>query len=215
MNIDNRLNKSNKSNRSNTSNDLPIYYINLDKRVERKHGLEIQAKTQNIIIERYSAYDGMKDKVPKNPNLKRGEYGCWVSHYELWKKVISTNKTSIILEDDIVFGDNFKKELNNILSEARDIEYDILLLDHNWHTNKRPITENICNIGLFYGCQCYIITPKCATYLIDRYNVETVNKPLDVELGRINIQNEIKIIASRCKLVTLGRYSRGSDTNRR
>ena len=196
-----------------TSQKIPMYYINLDRRIPRKKQFEKQ--TNDMKVERFSAYDGMKDKESRNKNIKRGEFGCWVSHTELWKKIAYSNKTSIIFEDDINFSSNFQNKLNDILTEGKDLEYDILLLSHNWHTKKVSITNNISTIGLFYGLQGYMITPKCAKYLINKYpNIEKVSKPLDVVLGENNIENKIKILSVREKLVTLNSFSKGSDTNR-
>ena len=196
--------------------NIPMYYINLDRRSSRKEEFEKQIDIQDIKVERFAAYDGTDDKESRNENIMRGQFGCWMSHSELWKKVVTTNKTSIIFEDDIEFCDNFKNKLNEVFNEGKYLEYDILLLGHNWYTNKTKVTKNICTIELFYGLHSYVITPKSARYLIKKYsNIEEVKKPLDVELGEINRDKEIKIVAVYDKLITLNDFSCGSDTNRR
>ena len=65
-----------------------------------------------------------------------------MSAYRLWETVRDTNN-SLLLEDDVVFCDNFNERLKEALEEANEIEYDMLLLSHNWHTgrHKVPITE--------------------------------------------------------------------------
>lgn len=196
--------------------NIPIYYINLDRRPQRKEALEGLAKEQNIKIERFPGYDGMKDAEPRNKNLKRGHFGCWMSHLGVWDTIAKSGKLGIVLEDDIVFDNNFMDKLNAILSDSSYMTYDILLLGHNWCTNKDPITKRICSIGLYYGCQGYIITPKCAKYLCDKYNkVEEILQPLDVELGEINVSGDIKVLAAKDRIVILGDFSKGSDTNRK
>jgi len=116
--------------------NIPMYYINLDRRSARKEEFEKQIDIQDIKVERFAAYDGTDDKESRNENIMRGQFGCWMSHSELWKKVVTTNKTSIIFEDDIDFCDNFKNKLNEVFNEGKYLEYDILLLGHNWYTNK-------------------------------------------------------------------------------
>lgn len=197
----------------------PMYYQNLDIRHKRIKHMKEEIERTGLNLVRFPAFEGCKLKERINKKMKRGRYGCWMSAYKLWETVRDTNTTSLLLEDDIVFCDNFNEKLKEALEEANEIEYDMLLLSHNWHTgrHKVPITEkkNICSMGLFYGMQAYLITPKCAAYLCDKYHDDTAwPKAKDVLMGEINRKGEIKIRATKEKLVTLHQLAGGSDTNR-
>ena len=200
-----------------SSIDLPMFYINLDKRIGRRELMEREKKKHNLNIIRFSGIDGMAMER-KNKFINKGEYGCWSSAYKLWEKVRDSEKTSIIFQDDIVFCENFSNKLNNLLKEANVLDYDIILLAHNWyHTQQKiPVTDNISTIGLFHGLQGYIITPKCAKYLCKRFQDSSKwPKPDDVTIGELSLAKELKVFTSTTNLVILHEtISRGSDTNR-
>ena len=196
--------------------DLPMFYINLDRRPLRRERMEREIKKHNLNITRFSAIDGMAMER-KNKFLSKGEYGCWSSAYTLWEKVCDSGKTTILFQDDIIFNENFSNELNKILDEAKILDYDIILLAHNWYNRqqKKPVTDNISTIGLFYGLQSYIITPKCAKYLCERFKDSSKwPKPDDVTIGELSVAKDIKVFTSTKKLVTLHELARVSDTNR-
>ena len=82
--------------------DLPMFHINLDKRIPRRELIEKEKMKHNLNITRFSAIDGMAMER-KNKLISKGEYGCWSSAYTLWEKVRDSGKTTIIFQDDIVF----------------------------------------------------------------------------------------------------------------
>lgn len=61
------------------------------------------------------------DPYHKRP-MTMGEVGCFLSHYNIWKKMIEQNITdALILEDDIRFEPYFKPTAQHFLKEARKI----------------------------------------------------------------------------------------------
>lgn len=103
---------------------MKAFYINLDRRKDRNQSF-IENYPLDIPIERFSAIDGRKDFgnveykfLKKHINdINRGEYGCFASHYILWKKLISSNiEHFIIFEDDAIFCNNFKNMFNKCIS---------------------------------------------------------------------------------------------------
>lgn len=87
-----------------------IYCINLDRRPDRWKKMHQQFLDQKIEVQRVSAVDG---KVVFNDNsYNAGIFGCFSSHLKVFEDAITNEyKTIIILEDDAVLKDNFKKEL--------------------------------------------------------------------------------------------------------
>ena len=50
--------------------------------------------------------------------LKRGEVGCFMSHYNVWKDVVDKGHHKVVVfEDDIRFEPYFRYETLNLLSE--------------------------------------------------------------------------------------------------
>lgn len=196
-------------------NLCPMYYINLDKRTTRRLEFEKQMKKNNLNIIKYSGYDGCADKIKQNNLIRtRGHYGCWMSHYGLWKIIKDFDTQCIILEDDIVFAENFKERLKIILDEANNLEYDMILLGHNYSRNKCKITNNISSMGRFQGTQGYLITPIGAKKLYEKWLPHEWPAEIDTTLGKINVNKEIIILSATEKLVLLSPLSGSSDTNR-
>lgn len=60
-----------------------------------------------------------KDPYHKRP-MTLGEVGCFLSHYNIWKKIVDENlKDALVLEDDIRFDSFFKHRAVNLIQEAR------------------------------------------------------------------------------------------------
>ncbi|WQW63013.1 glycosyltransferase family 25 protein [Helicobacter pylori] len=73
------------------------------------------------------------------------EFGCYLSHYFLWKECAKTNQPVVILEDDIALESNFMQALEDCLKSPFDF---VRLYGHYWgghKTNLRALpiyTEN-------------------------------------------------------------------------
>ena len=130
----------------NILNDLSIYVVNLKKDTERKKKMEEQLNKYNLNFEIFDAVNGKdldieklkKDNIIKvtDRQYKNGEYGCYLSHYNIWKKFSSNDKKfALILEDDVVLSSDFNKKIAYILNELKDNEQnkdiDIVYLQSN------------------------------------------------------------------------------------
>ncbi|WQY62959.1 glycosyltransferase family 25 protein [Helicobacter pylori] len=61
------------------------------------------------------------------------EFGCYLSHYLLWKECVKTNQPIIILEDDVVLESNFMQALEDCLKSPFDF---VRLYGHYWGGHK-------------------------------------------------------------------------------
>ena len=108
---------------------MKIFYINLDRRIDRKESCEEQFKTQNLDFERYPAIDGKNYtfnekelELFKNSDFKKHLnnlqcMGNFLSHWNIWYKIVEKNLDyAIIFEDDIKLIPKFKKEIQNVIS---------------------------------------------------------------------------------------------------
>lgn len=119
------------------NNDLIIFYINLNKRKDRKKKCIKELNKASILkgYKRYSAIDGKKIKnsdllkYTKNltefPDYKRGWIGCAQSHINLWELCIKYNKNMLIFEDDVILKDQYNK---NMLLSVKNLptDFDII-----------------------------------------------------------------------------------------
>ncbi|WRF41759.1 glycosyltransferase family 25 protein [Helicobacter pylori] len=61
------------------------------------------------------------------------EFGCYLSHYLLWKECIKTNQPIVILEDDVALESNFMQALEDCLKSPFDF---VRLYGHYWGGHK-------------------------------------------------------------------------------
>ncbi|AHN41850.1 glycosyltransferase family 25 protein [Helicobacter pylori] len=61
------------------------------------------------------------------------EFGCYLSHYLLWKECVKTNQPVVILEDDVVLESNFMQALEDCLKSPFDF---VRLYGHYWGGHK-------------------------------------------------------------------------------
>jgi GR25 family glycosyltransferase involved in LPS biosynthesis len=189
--------------------DLDIYVINLEKRKNKKDKIMNEMAKYKLKANIFNGIDGEKlnlddlekdNVINRNYNkknnikeLRRGEIGCSLSHFEVWKKLLKSDKNyCLILEDDAYFVDDFKNKLNIILNEVKDSKWDILYLNENCtryfkNCDGKPYTKNTIrpeNIG--YGMYGYIIKKdfikKCTDFLPIIY-------PVDVYLSNKEKEN--------------------------
>lgn len=61
--------------------------------------------------------------------MTMGEIGCFLSHYEIWKKIVQLEQEVVlILEDDIRFEAYFLNAAAKVLKEAKSLvsDYDLM-----------------------------------------------------------------------------------------
>jgi len=182
---------------------MKSYLINLDKDAERLAFFKANFDRLGISFERTSAVDGrlfseedyknfMKDR-PRNynrtqtKNWLRGQMGCFLSHYNVWKKIAEGNEEfCAVFEDDIHVSDDLAKILNDSSWVPENI--DIIRLETS--TNRIRLTAhpllNHMNRNL-YGVKstswcagAYIISRKAAQRLVDLPAI--YHEPADVIL---------------------------------
>ncbi|WP_120877929.1 glycosyltransferase family 25 protein [Helicobacter pylori] len=61
------------------------------------------------------------------------EFGCYLSHYLLWKECVKTNQPVVILEDDVALESNFMQALEDCLKSPFDF---VRLYGHYWGGHK-------------------------------------------------------------------------------
>ncbi len=70
------------------------------------------------------------------------EFGCYLSHYLLWKECVKTNQPVVILEYDVVLESNFMQALEDCLKSPFDF---VRLYGHYWGGHK----TNLCALPIY------------------------------------------------------------------
>ncbi|WP_055045271.1 glycosyltransferase family 25 protein [Devosia sp. A16] len=119
------------------ANQLPVYYINLASRTDRRQFMETQFARLGIAAERIDAVTTAEvgetrmapHTDPRNPwAMTQVEVACVMSHEKAWRRMLDNAQPfALILEDDAVLGDGLPAFLDPALS--RDLRIDLLKLE--------------------------------------------------------------------------------------
>ncbi|WP_367710749.1 glycosyltransferase family 25 protein [Helicobacter pylori] len=66
------------------------------------------------------------------------EFGCYLSHYFLWKECVKTNQPVVILEDDVTLESHFMQALEDCLKSPFDF---VRLYGHYWGGHKTNLNS--------------------------------------------------------------------------
>lgn len=120
---------------------LPIWMINLDRATERRAKMEAQFEAMGLTVTRVPAIDGKAEaarlatmadmpgfaKLMGRPPLS-AELGCYLSHLEVWQRLVDSGaEVGLVLEDDVVFHDDFLPAIRAALTVSD--QWDMLKLN--------------------------------------------------------------------------------------
>ena len=119
-------------------------------------------------------------------NMTKGEFGCFLSHYEIWQDVVRKGfDTALIFEDDVVFLDRpsgggsrapsgfvagVERVMRNIKAGA--LHWDVLYLGSHsqagrWGQNETWVGPELLRPAFTYGLYAYAVTRRGAQKLLD------------------------------------------------
>ena len=186
---------------SNSFLGLMVTLINLDRSEHRRIQMAQRLAEIGLAYSRLAAVDGKArwaellpsvDVYTFERNVGRdvmpGEIGCYHSHLQAWRTLVDSEcHTLLVLEDDVVFGDDFLQALREALTH-RD-RWD--MLNFNKIRAKQPVRQ--AQIGP-YSLNAYMgpLTGMCA-YLISRDtalqllpSMLPITLPIDLELDLVH-----------------------------
>jgi glycosyl transferase family 25 len=145
------------------------YYINLERRLDRKEHVVNQFNTLGLNVNRFNAIQ-----------MKIGAIGCSMSHLKLLQTAIFNNFEHIlIVEDDIKFLDPslFKTQFNKFI-EAHGNNWDVLLFAGNNMPPYKKIDDTCIKVS---SCQ------TTTGYLVNGHYIKTLMQ--NVKQGLTNLLN--------------------------
>ena len=132
---------------------MKFYVINLKRRADRKESVLRQFEKYNITnYEIVEAVDGQEltneyispllnnDQILKihHKQMSKAEVGCFLSHLEIFKKILKSGVRSVILEDDVLFDNTIKNIKDLKLNDNKNTIY----FFHFWSSNKNKNIHN-------------------------------------------------------------------------
>lgn len=178
-----------------TTSSFETYCINLTRRQDKRTRMSTVFTKIGLKPIFFAAIDGTDMSIPSlkkkgivaHAKVNPSEVGCYLSHYEIWKR-ISKKKVplTLICEDDIFF----KCTLQELHETAAKIpaDADLFYLD----LRLMPVSilnEHVSvfkNTNIVYGTSCYFITAKGAKKLMEHALpiAEAVDTYIQKELAR-------------------------------
>ncbi|XP_041090254.1 procollagen galactosyltransferase 2 isoform X1 [Polyodon spathula] len=179
-----------------------VYLINLRRRPDRRDRMVRSLYEQDIDVKVMDAVDGGAlnssdikqlgvDLLPgyydpfSGRTLTKGEVGCFLSHYSIWKEMVDLQlERAVVFEDDVRFQGNFKKRLLRLMEEIDlvELDWDLIYLGRKEvnPTKEQPV-ENVRNLveaGYSYWTLSYVISLQGATKLL---NAEPLSKMVPID----------------------------------
>ena len=184
--------------------NIGIWLINLPDDTSRRQKMEFQLKELGLEANIFKAIDGKKYEnelsikaCPKayarnmGSNLLPGKLGVYASHISVWEALLeSSHEAALVLEDDVVFHNDFTLALEIALENA-DL-WDLVKLSKIRakfpikQAELGPYTLN-AYIGPFTGNACYLIHKSVAKHILRGLWPQT--RALDHELNRFFVHN--------------------------
>ena len=182
-----------------TRADLGIWLINLDRDTDRLSGMQRQLDAMGLAYTRFAAIDGRAqaealmqrvDAAAYARNMGQaisaGHMGCYASHVAVWDALAqSPYKVGLVLEDDVIFHDDFLDSLDTALAGAA--HWDTLRF--NAIRAKLPVTQGKLGrytlnayAGPFTGNATYLIKRDLAARLATAFWPQT--RAHDHEMNR-------------------------------
>jgi len=210
-----------------------VFYINLDKNVERRTTLMQSYQTSDINlmpITRFSAIAGRDVNLEQwlTPNaitqlnnteltktrthhyqLTNGAVGCFLSHLTLAKQLVNDSDAEyyIIFEDDLIFKHNTLNEIHNYLLDAPK-DWDVILLSSLRKIKYTEVGQFFKPEG-FWGTQGYIINKKGAKKLVKEVEKNKIDAQIDAYMSRMIQEYKLNLYITNKHLIDL--TNSGSD----
>lgn len=165
---------------------VPVYLVSLDKDVDRRNHI-FGIVTPNVV----HAINGkvlnrdalVRDGLVKNEKMTLGEYGCYMSHYNILEKIDKDtgHDVSLVLEDDADLDiETVTSMVNHIIENFKE-DWDIILLGYNMYIADGEPKNGLVRINYFHGAQGYLVNNKNAYKYT---NLMPIEAPYDVVLAK-------------------------------
>ncbi len=182
-----------------TRSDLGVWLINLDRDTARGEAMKAQLDSLGLPYTRFPGIDGKAradelaqradaDAYARNMGspILPGKMGCYASHIAVWEAFLASDKdVALILEDDVVFHDDFLAALDLALANGN--RWDTLRF--NCIRAKIPVSQGKLGpytlnayIGPFTGNAAYLIHRSLAERILP--NLWPQTRAFDHELNR-------------------------------
>jgi GR25 family glycosyltransferase involved in LPS biosynthesis len=135
-------------------------FLNMDHRTERLNHMEGQFQKVNLKPVRHRGkkpqeYDLNNPKYSVMLNRTPGAIACHEGQVEIMRTAQSIGMNALVMEDDIIFCEDFDKRLNYIDNWTKTHEWDVIWLGASFHVNP-PYWHRIGKSGMPPNCSAQL-----------------------------------------------------------
>lgn len=197
---------------------MKFFVINYNKLVERKQIMIRQLDSYGLDYEFVSNFG--KDVLTirqksKFKGLNDSEISLFLHQIECCKRIVDSNlEYGIILEDDVLLGENFKNKLESHISQLP-VNYDMLFFGegHGPHIPSYRLVNGLdvyrksvsLNNGATRCADSYIISNTCCRKILDCFHkIRLIRNPYDHFLNNICFFNNFVVYWSEPTITKQG-----------
>lgn len=184
--------------------ELGVWLINLDRSTARRTTMEMRLAALGLPYTRFAAVDGKADwprlqttiladafRSNVGREIMQGEIGAYHSHLGVWQALLdSPCQVALVLEDDVVFHEDFMAALSLALDHADDWDFLKLNRIRARHPRRQarlgPYSLN-AYAGPATGLGAYLIRRDLAARLLPA--LLPIRRPIDHELDLIHVHD--------------------------
>jgi GR25 family glycosyltransferase involved in LPS biosynthesis len=165
---------------------MKIFVIHYTKLTERKPHIIRQFEKYNITNYEFVEVFDRENLTDAEINLfiegkNKSNISLYMKHFHTYKEIAEKYDNALILEDDVIFSDNFMDSLSKYLTQLPE-DYDMLFIGDgcNFHIESHRLHPEIYiyergvhpadwgGNGATRCCDSYIISKKCAIKFVER-----------------------------------------------
>jgi len=208
--------------------NVEVYLINMDKNKERLANFVEQYMLSDLKYKQFnrmSAVDGKslvideyvtqqalqeikdldrKGYRTKHYQLSRGAIGCYLSHLNVYKKVMQGDaEYALIFEDDAMLDSNIFSKLNKSLSTIPN-DWDMLLL--GCYCIVCDKYEKYYDLDRFFFMHAYIIKKSSAKLVFEELDKKRISQQIDSELSDMINNGKLRIYCLKDSIARQGTF---------
>lgn len=153
------------------------YAISLKHAEDRRQTLPTNIPFNVEIFDAVHGYDLEESEIQQFSDLSRGQIGCFLSHLQLWEKIVRDDTGTVcIFEDDaVISGDQAAKILR------LPVDADLVFLGHTAESiGEKIVGEEPLHLSVYpRGMFAYMITKDAAKRLSEYMRSNKHNMPID------------------------------------
>jgi hypothetical protein len=152
------------------SPDCPAaYYVNLDRRPDRRATFEACCQRAGISVERFPAIDGREiDLPPTRDPGDRAVHASLLSHKALLERARDLDLPAVmVFEDDAVFPEWFRSEVEHFLSLIPSDWGLVYFGGHGWPRRWEHVRGPVLRCTNIQNIECYVVRRRVIDQVID------------------------------------------------